>query len=157
MLPTWTEQILKSPRTAVAADPRLRAIWFEGIPPRYRGDLWERVGGNGLGLSSCTSGGSIFVLRAYPGGARADSALSRLASYASHVKRFEISLERQTFPKMVLAELERDAASAYPGLKLFKKDGGPMYAGLREFLGAWVVVSLASSFLYFPSWSHPHF
>ena len=41
---------------------------------------------------------------------------------------------------MVLAELEKDAASAYPGLKLFKKDGA-MYAGLREFLGAWVVVS----------------
>lgn len=40
----------------------------------------------------------------------------------------------------MLAELEHDAASAYPGLKLFKKDGA-MYAGLREFLGAWVVVS----------------
>ena len=62
------------------------------------------------------------------------------ASYASHVRRFEISLERQAFPKKVLAELEHDASSAYPGLKLFKKDGA-MYAGLREFLGAWVVGS----------------
>lgn len=49
-------------------------------------------------------------------------------------------MERQAFPKNILAELERDAASAYPGLKLFKKDG-VMYAGLREFLGAWVVVN----------------
>ncbi|KAL7415724.1 rab-GTPase-TBC domain-containing protein [Mrakia frigida] len=112
LLPTWTQSILKSPRTSVAADSRLRAVWWEGIPPRYRGDLWERVGGNKLGLST--------------------------ASYASHVRRFEISLERQAFPKTVLAELEKDASSAYPGLKLFKKDGA-MYAGLREFLGAWVV------------------
>ena len=82
------------------------------------------------------------------------------ASYASHVKRFEISLERQTFPKMVLVELERDAASAYPGLKLFKKDGGAMYAGLREFLGAWVVVSytllrsLSCNFNTYPALTH---
>lgn len=55
------------------------------------------------------------------------------------MRRFEIAVEQGRFPAKVLKELEKDADGAYPGLKIFKR-GGSMFAPLREFLGAWVVV-----------------
>jgi hypothetical protein len=69
-------------------------------------------------------------------------------SYHAHVRRFQISVEKGAFPAATLAELEKDAASTWPGLKVFRKGGdvgagGAMFESLREFLGAWVVVSLA--------------
>lgn len=68
-----------------------------------------------------------------------------LASYANHVKRFEISLEKQAFPKRVLLQLEQDASEAYPSLTVFQRTK-KMYPKLREFMGAWVVVRLRRLF-----------
>ncbi|CED84725.1 Uncharacterized conserved protein, contains TBC domain [Phaffia rhodozyma] len=113
LIPIWETNILPSPQQATMKDPKLRAVWWEGVPASFREQVWEKCIGNGLGISA--------------------------SSYTTHVQRFIISMEKQAFPTRILQQLEQDASEAYPGLTVFKPNEGTMYPKLREFLGAWVV------------------
>jgi hypothetical protein len=58
-LVVWQEKILKgSARSVVAGDAALRKEWWEGVPGRFRGEVWEKTLGNGAALGS----GELFHL-----------------------------------------------------------------------------------------------
>ena len=46
----WENEILPNWKTAVR-DPKLRKVWWNGIPPKLRGAAWEKAVGNALALS----------------------------------------------------------------------------------------------------------
>lgn len=128
-LPVWRSTLLPAPRAAIEAEVArlasgsqqdkgkgrpLREIWWDGVPPIWRGDVWGKLVGNGL-------------------------ALSEKGDYARHVERFDKAVAEGRFPQATLGELERDAGEAWSGLGMFER-GSASWGRLREFLGAWVVV-----------------
>ena len=46
----WEKEVLPDWKAA-ANNPRLRKLWWRGIPPKLRPVIWERTVGNGLALS----------------------------------------------------------------------------------------------------------
>ena len=49
-LSIWEKQILPDWKTAVRTES-LRKVWWNGIPPKLRGFVWENAIGNALALS----------------------------------------------------------------------------------------------------------
>lgn len=47
---TWEARILPDVKAA-AKDPKMRRMWWQGVPPKLRGAVWEKVAGNALALS----------------------------------------------------------------------------------------------------------
>lgn len=128
-LPIWRSTLLPDPRGALEAEVarlasgsqqekgkgrQLREVWWEGVPPIWRGEVWVKLVGNGL-------------------------ALSERGDYARHVERFDKAVVEGRFPVKTLEELERDAERSWKGLGMFER-GSAGWSRLREFLGAWVVV-----------------
>jgi hypothetical protein len=131
-LPIWRSTLLPDPRGALEGEVahlasgsqqekgkgrQLREIWWEGVPPIWRGEIWTKLVGNGL-------------------------ALSERGDYARHVERFDKAVVEGRFPVKTLEELERDAERSWEGLGMFER-GSAGWSRLREFLGAWVVVRSA--------------
>ena len=47
---TWETRILPDVKAA-AKDSKMRRMWWQGVPPKLRGAVWEKVVGNTLALS----------------------------------------------------------------------------------------------------------
>lgn len=45
----WEQQIMPDIKSALR-DPRLRKMWWSGVPPKLRGVVWEKTVGNALAL-----------------------------------------------------------------------------------------------------------
>lgn len=62
-LPLWERNVLSLParewRPAARKDPRLRELWFEGVPTQLRGRVWVGCIGNTLALNK---GRSLLLL-----------------------------------------------------------------------------------------------
>jgi hypothetical protein len=52
-LPVWERQILPD-WTIAQRDPRLKRLWWGGIPPKLRGTLWQQAIGNDFAVPSGT-------------------------------------------------------------------------------------------------------
>ena len=50
---TWESSILPDWKAAVR-NPTFRKLWWNGVPPKLRGVIWERAFGNALTLSKGT-------------------------------------------------------------------------------------------------------
>jgi TBC1 domain family member 14 len=46
-IPRWQQEVLPDWRR-VLREPSLRQLWWRGIPPKLRGQLWEKAVGNPL-------------------------------------------------------------------------------------------------------------
>ena len=46
----WETRILPDVKAA-SKNPSLRRMWWQGVPPKLRGSVWEKVAGNALALS----------------------------------------------------------------------------------------------------------
>lgn len=46
----WEREVLPDWKTAVR-NPRLRKLWWAGVPPKLRPVIWERALGNALAIS----------------------------------------------------------------------------------------------------------
>ena len=49
-IPLWEKQILSDWKNA-SRSPGFKRLWWNGIPAKLRGVIWEKVVGNGLALS----------------------------------------------------------------------------------------------------------
>lgn len=49
-LPRWQAEIVPDWKRTIR-EPSLRQLWWQGIPPKLRGQLWEKAVGNSLQLS----------------------------------------------------------------------------------------------------------
>ncbi|KAJ3829857.1 rab-GTPase-TBC domain-containing protein [Lentinula raphanica] len=108
----WEKEIVPDWRV-VQKDPRLRKLWWKGIPTKLRASMWERAVGNPLALSK-----------------------DNFRSCSARAKR---ALNSGTFSAATLSKIEADIASTLPSLHIFHHENGPLYSDLKDMLCAWVV------------------
>ncbi|KAI0785499.1 RabGAP/TBC [Irpex lacteus] len=108
----WEREILPNWKV-VHKDPRLRKLWWQGIPTKLRATMWQNAVGNSLALSKDAFKACL---------ARANRALSS-----------------GTFPTAITDLIEADIKSTLPSLHLFAPGTGPLYQDLKDMLCAWVV------------------
>ena len=97
------------------AQPRVRELWWRGIPPRSRGSTWARAIGNELSLSEETY----------------HRALKRAKDVRS--KSDDDAGESNKRMREWFDAIDEDASKAFPDLKLFQ-EGGPLRETLIDVL-----------------------
>jgi hypothetical protein len=122
VLPNWDNAIL---------EPRTRELWWKGIKPRDRGNVWQKAVGNDLGLSDASY---IAALR------RAKEAHNRLSKLSSDEAGKE--QEWQWFEA-----IKQDIGEAFPELKIFQS-GGPLHETLLDVLMAYAVYRSDIGYVY---------
>ncbi|KAK1233672.1 hypothetical protein PQX77_003167 [Marasmius sp. AFHP31] len=108
----WEKEIVPDWRV-VLSNPKMRKVWWRGIPTKLRAFMWEKAVGNPLALSK--------------------------DNYRSCLARAKKALNAGTFPAATLTMMEDDIRSTLPALHIFHHETGPLYADLKDMLCAWVV------------------
>jgi len=129
-LAIWQKEIVPDWKI-VREKPRLRSLWWSGIPSKLRANMWERVVGNALALSKGTDLVASFHHTTY-------SQLD-IDSYRICLSRAKRALAAGTFPTTTLQLIEDDVSTTLPSLHIFNAQTGPMYEDLKDILLAWVV------------------
>ncbi|KAI0036590.1 rab-GTPase-TBC domain-containing protein [Vararia minispora EC-137] len=108
----WEKDVVPNWK-AVRDMPRLRRLWWSGIPVKLRATMWEHAVGNSLALSK--------------------------DSYRTCLSRAKRAQAAGTFPTTTLSLIETDMSTTLPRLHIFSAESGPMYEDLKDMLCAWVV------------------
>jgi hypothetical protein len=121
LLRIWEEHVLPN-WDHVTRQKRTRELWWRGIAPRSRGNVWEKAIGNELGLSDAS----------YTAALRRAQALEKTVKGGSQLSADE---ERK---KGWLDKIESEVKQTYPELRIFQPDG-PLYAPLLDVLKAYAM------------------
>jgi Rab-GTPase-TBC domain len=124
---TWEEQVLPNWRTAVR-EPKTRELWWAGIPPQNRADVWSHAVGNELGLNTASYEAAL---------KRARETDERLATLS------EDERERDTMGAL-FAKITASASTVYSDLRIFAPDG-PMHQSLLDICKAYAVYRVDAS------------
>ena len=109
VLPDW-DRVIREPRT--------RELWWKGVAPRSRAEVWERAIGNELALSNSTF----------------EKALQRSRDVESRLSR---AGEQDPCKERVWFEaIQRDIKLTFPELKIFQP-GSPLHKDLADVLKAY--------------------
>ncbi|KAF7718307.1 Uncharacterized protein PECH_001105 [Penicillium ucsense] len=99
-------------------EPRIRELWWRGIPPRNRGAMWKRALGNELSLTE-----DSFT-----------KALQRAKELRSKASTESVESNKRMLE--CFDAIEADVAKAFPDLNLFQ-EGGPLRVTLIDLLQAY--------------------
>lgn len=114
LLRIWEEHVLPN-WDQVVREPRTRELWWRGVAPKTRGQVWQKAVGNDLALTELTYKKAL---------QRAKDAEARLARPAKE----ELSKEKAWFDA-----IQRDVGVAFPELKIFQPHG-PLHGDLVDVL-----------------------
>ncbi|KAK7542329.1 uncharacterized protein J3D65DRAFT_546909 [Phyllosticta citribraziliensis] len=114
----WEQHVIPN-WDAVIMSPRTREIWWHGITPRSRCEVWKRAIGNDLGLSETSFNAALRRAKAL------DAKLSKLGPNQSSARE-----------AVWFESIRRDANEAFPELKIFQT-GGPLHQTLIDVLMAY--------------------
>jgi hypothetical protein len=112
----WDEYVTPNWESALR-EPRIRELWWRGIPPRNRGSIWQRAIGNELALSEET------FTKARQ---RAKDLRTKKDAESETNKRLQDCFDA----------IDTDVPKAFPDLNLFQK-GGPLHPILIDVLQAY--------------------
>ncbi|GHJ86617.1 hypothetical protein NliqN6_3019 [Naganishia liquefaciens] len=137
-MPVWESEVLDPAlnnkqnggdawSSRIRGNPKLRAMWFRGVPSHFRGKAWSLAIGNDLTLSK--------------------------DAYRQYHSRANRAMQAQRFPADILETIEHDAGGTLPVLKIFQP-GSPMYDDLKDLLSAWYVSRLDEGQGYIPDVHH---
>lgn len=121
LLRIWEEHVLPN-WDEVTRQKRTRELWWRGIAPRSRGQVWAKAIGNELGLSESS----------YTAALRRAQALEKTITSGSQLSKEELK------KKGWLDKIEADVKTTYPELRIFQKDG-PLNESLRDVLKAYAM------------------
>lgn len=121
LLKIWEEHVLPN-WDEVTRQKRTRELWWRGITPRSRGDVWAKAIGNELGLSDSS----------YSAALRRAQALEKTVKSGSQLNNEELK------KKGWLDRIESDVKKTYPELKIFQPDA-PLHASLLDVLKAYAM------------------
>lgn len=109
MTPNW-ERALR--------EPRIRELWWRGIPPRNRGAMWKRALGNELSLT--------------------EDSFTKALQRAKELQSKADTEPRENNKRMLdcFDAIEADVTKAFPDLNLFQ-EGGPLRDTLIDLLQAY--------------------
>jgi hypothetical protein len=116
----WEQHVLPNWDSCVR-EPRMRELWWRGVSPRSRGNVWRKAVGNELGLTEVSYQAAL---------KRAKEAEERLLG--SSEEQRETEKEWRWFE-----EIRSDIRTAFPELKIFQPDGGPLHDAFVELLMAY--------------------
>ncbi|KAL8931943.1 MAG: hypothetical protein Q9211_006632 [Gyalolechia sp. 1 TL-2023] len=120
LLRIWEEHVLPNWDQATR-EPRTRELWWRGIAPRSRAEVWQKAVGNNLALTEVTYTKAL---------QRAKEVQARIASS----RDVEPAKEKAWFDA-----IRRDVDTihmTFPELQIFRS-GGPLYDGLVDVLMAY--------------------
>ncbi|EJD54286.1 hypothetical protein AURDEDRAFT_51327 [Auricularia subglabra TFB-10046 SS5] len=113
-IPVWEREIVPDWRAATR-DPRLRGLWWNGIPSNLRGQLWEQAIGNDIALSK--------------------DSFSRCSARGRRARESGV----HPLGPANVAAIEADISTTLPSLHIFRPTTGPMYEDLRDILCAFMI------------------
>ncbi|SLM33928.1 Rab-GTPase-TBC domain [Lasallia pustulata] len=119
LLRIWEEHVLPNWEQAIR-EPRTRELWWRGIAPRSRAEVWQRAIGNELSLTESTYTKAL------------ERAREVEKDIASRKADSEPRKEREWF-----TAIRQDVKSAFPDLKIFQPIGGPLHDTLLDVLMAY--------------------
>ena len=135
-IPIWERDVVPDWRNALK-EPRLRKLWWEGIPTKLRGLMWEQAVGNALQLSK---GRELHLyITHFNKGRLIIYTLFCVDTYKACSARAHRAIDRGTFPREALQNIEEDIKTTLPSLHLFNAATGPIYQDLKDLLTAWTV------------------
>lgn len=117
----WEEHVLPHWETAVR-DPKTRELWWKGVTPSMRGQVWHKAIGNELGLSPSSFEAAF---------RRANEVEEKVAEMPA--EELNKSKEAAWF-----SAIERDVPNVYPELHAFEK-GTELHDSLTDVLKAYAV------------------
>lgn len=129
----WEQQILPDWKSAVR-DAKLRKMWWNGVPPKLRGLVWEKTVGNALALGK----GRYQCLAILDQRSDHQSPIPS-DTYRMCLARALRALSAGTFPTTTLNLIDEDIRTTLPMLHIFTPNVGPLYQDLKDMLCAWVV------------------
>jgi hypothetical protein len=136
LLRIWEEHVLPNWDTATR-HKRTRELWWRGIAPRSRGDVWIRAVGNELGLTETSY----------------TAALRRAQALETTIKRGSQLSADEERKKGWLDKIEAAAGTTYPELKIFQPHG-PLHNGLLDVLKAYAMYRSDVGYVHGCSVSH---
>jgi Rab-GTPase-TBC domain len=113
----------------VTHEHRTRELWWRGVSPKLRGQIWSRAVGNQLSLNHNSYTKAL---------QRAKDLQGRMVEELS---------EKERSMRAWFSDIKRDAQCAYPELKLFQKNG-PMWQDLVDICCAYVSYRSDVGYLY---------
>ena len=119
LLRIWEEHVIPNWDQAVR-EPRTRELWWRGIAPHSRAEVWKRAIGNELALTEST-----YI-----------KALQRAKATEKEIQGQKSGDERKE--KVWFAAIRRDVDATFPDLKLFQL-GRPLYGALMDLLMAYTM------------------
>lgn len=117
LLRIWEEHVLPN-WNQVVREPRTRELWWRGVAPKSRAQVWQKAIGNNLALTDVTYKKAL---------QRAKEVEARLAKPGKE----ELSKERAW-----LDAIQRDVRDAFPDIKIFQPSG-PLHGSLVDVLMAY--------------------
>ena len=118
LLRIWEEHVLPN-WDQVIREPRTRELWWRGISPRSRAQVWQRAIGNDLALTEVTY----------------EKALQRAKTIEAEIAR-DRGGEHHRKEKAWFYAIYRDVKHTFPELNIFQS-GAPFHDGLVEVLMAY--------------------
>ena len=118
LLRIWEEHVLPN-WDQVIREPRTRELWWRGVAPKSRAQVWQKAMGNDLALTEVTFEKALQRAKAL------DADISR------NVKPDQYHREAAWFDA-----IRRDVKTTFPDLRIFQPSG-PMHAGLVDVLMAY--------------------
>lgn len=115
----WEQHVLPNWARCVN-EPGTRELWWRGVSPRSRGEVWSRAVGNELGLTEKSF----------------EAALERTRECERRLLALSEEQRGQEREWAWLEEIRRDVKTAYPDLKIFQP-GGPLHDAFVELLMAY--------------------
>ena len=121
LLRIWEEHVLPNWDQTIQ-EPRTRELWWRGIAPRSRAEVWQKGIGNELSLT--------------------DSTYAKALKRAKDVEKEIASSKADDKPRKEKAwfdAIQRDVKNAFPDLKIFQPNGGPLHDALVDVLMAYAM------------------
>lgn len=126
----WDQHVLPN-WDAVVKEPRTRELWWRGVTPRSRGEVWQKAVGNELELSATSFEAAL---------ARANDLEEKIA---------EMPDEERSHSKEAawMDAIDRDVPNVYPELRMYQH-GAPLHRSLTNVLRAFAMYRSDVGYVY---------
>jgi hypothetical protein len=117
----WETHVLPNWPTAIA-EPQTRELWWKGVAPKRRGEVWQRAVGNDLGLTESTF----------------ETVLNRSRELEQQLEKMDPEERQRDATLQSFEQMRIDVDGVFPELKLFQ-DGGPLQRALLDVCKAYAM------------------
>ena len=126
----WEQHVLPNWDTVVK-EPRTRELWWRGVTPRNRGEVWQKAVGNELELSTTSF----------------EAALARANALEEKIPELPAEERAHNKEAVWFDAIARDVPTVYPELDMFQQDA-PLHKALGDVLKAYAMYRSDVGYVY---------